>query len=210
MPTKTGAYIVGLRKNFSEYRKISFAGQDDLFENRVDGDAVVFKREFSERNLIIPQCSALERAQIIEKIPRAKQHKHFGSMQSSQALTQSVFGAIEVFNLLHLMSLIKAEDGQPAFPPKLSEVKLDLEKEINTLGEQPERTTSVDVWFGGAYRVAVECKLAEPEFGTCSRPRLKRRTRSSKSNIATEHIRDSAGDPSDAPLLRSKSGIGNI
>ena len=111
MPTKTGAYIVGLRKNFSEYRKISFAGQDNLFENRVDGDAVVFKREFSERNLIIPQCSALERAQIIEKIPRAKRHKHFGSMQSSQALTQSVFGAIEVFNLLHLMSLLRIQEA---------------------------------------------------------------------------------------------------
>jgi hypothetical protein len=51
--------------------------------------------------------------------------------------------------------------------------RLELEKDIHTLGERPPRTTSVDVWLQGGYCVAIECKLAELEFGTCSRPRRK-------------------------------------
>lgn len=81
------------------------------------------------------------------------------------------------------MSAIKAEDGQPAFYPTLNDFKLDFEKEIKTLGEQPQRATSVDVWFGGAHRIAVECKLAEPEFGSCSRTRLK----STDKEFETQH-----------------------
>jgi hypothetical protein len=104
-------------------------------------------------------------------------------MQSSQALTQSVFGTIEVLDRRRLLSAIKAEDGRPAFCPIPSEITIDLERETNTLGEQPKRSTSVDVWFGGTYRVAVECKLAEPEFGTCSRTRLK----SKNKEFETQH-----------------------
>jgi hypothetical protein len=94
-------------------------------------------------------------------------------MQSSQALAQSVFGTIAILNLLPLMSAIVAEDGLPAFGSNLDVSKLELEKAIQTLGEQRSRRTSIDVWFEGPYRVAVECKLSEVDFGTCSRPRLK-------------------------------------
>src|ERR1035437_1501202 len=72
MPVKSETYIAELRKRFSEYRGSHFGGQDNLFEHRVAGDAVVFKRDFAEHNLLIPQCSTQERAQIIEKIPHAK------------------------------------------------------------------------------------------------------------------------------------------
>jgi hypothetical protein len=88
-------------------------------------------------------------------------------------LAQSVLGAIEVLKRLPLLSAVRSEDGRPAFGPMLDNTTIELEKEIKTLGERPQRGTSVDVWFEGDYRVAVECKLAEPEFGTCSRTRLK-------------------------------------
>jgi hypothetical protein len=92
-------------------------------------------------------------------------------MRSSQALAQSVFGAIGVLNRLPLMSGISAECGRAAFGPKLDESQVILEKEIQTLGEP--RRTSVDVWLDGPYRAAIECKLSEVNFGTCSRPRLR-------------------------------------
>ena len=92
-------------------------------------------------------------------------------MQSSQALTQSVFGTIDVLCSLQFLASVVSDDGQPAFGPVPTGTRLELEKDIHTLGERPPRTTSVDVWLDGDYRVAVECKLAEREFGTCSRPR---------------------------------------
>ena len=167
------AYITELRRGFGDYRKSHFAGRGELFEPRPEGDAVVFKREFVENNLLTPQCSAIDRAQIIGKIPRTKRHTHFGSMQSSQALAQSIFGTLEILNRLPLLSEITAEGGLPAFASMLSGTKLAFEQEIRTLGEKPPRTTSIDVWFAGTHRIAVECKLAEPDFGTCSRTRLK-------------------------------------
>jgi hypothetical protein len=88
-------------------------------------------------------------------------------------LAQSVFGVIEVLGCLPQLSAVKSEDGLLAFGPTLIDTKLKFEKEIRTLGEQPRRATSVDVSFEGKYRVAVECKLAEREFGTCSRTRLR-------------------------------------
>ena len=93
-------------------------------------------------------------------------------MQSSQALAQSVFGTIDTLGRLPLLEMVKAEDGRPAFGPSLKQSKLEFEKEMTTLGEGTRGATSVDVWFEGTYRVAVECKLAEAEFGTCSRTRL--------------------------------------
>jgi hypothetical protein len=165
-------YLTGLRRGFSEYRDACFGVQSNLVEDRAEGGAVVLRWEYRDRNLMIPPCSASEREQIIGKISRSKRHRHFGSMQSSQALAQSVFGSIEVCGRLPLLSAIKAEDGRPAFGSSLSQTKLEFEKDVDTLGEQSGRSTSVDVWFGGPYRVAVECKLAEANFGTCSRTRL--------------------------------------
>jgi hypothetical protein len=171
MAPEMGTYITGLQRNFSKYRESRFAGLEDLFEDK--SRAVVFKPGQVENNILIPPCSANEREYIVGKIPPSRRHKHFGSMQSSQALAQSVFGTIEVLNRLPLLSAVKSEDGLPAFGPTLSQAKLYFEKEMQTLGEKAQRATSVDVWFEGTYCVAVECKLGESEFGTCSRARLK-------------------------------------
>ena len=144
----------------------------------------MFHRDHVAANLLIPLiASTQDRQQVIAMIPSTQRHRHFGSMQSSQALAQSVFGTIAILNRLLLLSSIMAEDGQLEFGPTLNESTLELEKPIDTLGENPERTTSVDVWISGPYQVAVECKLAEGHFGTCSRPRLK----PTDPNFETQH-----------------------
>jgi hypothetical protein len=165
-----------LREGFAAYRRLRFEGQDQLFERRPAGDPVVFLPEHRDANvLVLPSATTSVSEQIIATIPRSQRHKHFGSMQSSQALAQSVFGTIKILQLLPLMAHVKADDGSSAFGPDVNESTLELEWAVQTLGEP--RSTSVDVWLGNSYRVAIECKLSEGDFGTCSRPRLKPKDR---------------------------------
>jgi hypothetical protein len=165
------AYLAMLQATFGAYRLSRFTDQDYLFRARATGKAVVFKREHAAANLLIPPiASTEERQRIIDLIGPHRRHRYFGSMQSSQALAQSVFGIIWALNRLALLSHIRTDDGQSAFGPRLKHRTIELERPVRTLGEP--RPTSIDVWLGGAYRVAVECKLAEVGFGTCSRPRL--------------------------------------
>ncbi|TET51218.1 MAG: hypothetical protein E3J64_07250 [Anaerolineales bacterium] len=46
-----------------------------------------------------------------------------------------------------------------------------MEYHVDCLGEP--RPTSLDGYFDGDYRVAIECKFTETDVGSCSRPRLK-------------------------------------
>ncbi|WP_166299109.1 PGN_0703 family putative restriction endonuclease [Bradyrhizobium sp. 2S1] len=168
------SYQTDLRRSFAAYRSAYFSDHLDWFEPRPPGGAVVFTKQHRENNLLIPPCSAANRQGVVAKIPTSKRHRHFGSMQSSQALAQSVFGVIEVLGRLPLLAAVRAEDGRLAFGPLPNRSHLEFEKGVTSLGEVGERVTSVDVWFEGPYRVAIECKLAETEFGTCSRTRLKK------------------------------------
>jgi hypothetical protein len=134
-------YLTGLERNFSKFRDDRFAGSEDVFEIR-RGGAVVFKPECVKKNLpISPKWSVNDGDCIIGKLRPSKRHKHFGSMRSSQALAQSVFGAIEVFHLLRLLSDIESEDGRCAFGPRVGEAKLEFEKEMQNLGEERRRTS---------------------------------------------------------------------
>ena len=49
---------------------------------------------------------------------------------------------------------------------------VELEYQVDHLGEDPRRCTSIDVVLRGKRHVYVECKLAEDGVGGCSRPRL--------------------------------------
>lgn len=107
-------YIGVLRTGFSNYRRARFAGQDQIFQPRLEGDAVVFRKGHVDSNVLIPPAlGAVERNLIIDRLPTAKRHQHFGSMQSSQALAQSIFGTIAVLDRLSLLSAIAADDGNP-------------------------------------------------------------------------------------------------
>jgi hypothetical protein len=119
--------------------------------------------------LVLPNGSKADN--IRTAIPRNQRHRWFRSLKSSQALTQSVFGAIQAFDRLDLFQNVSAECGRPAFFDNYQGWTLDFEHEVRCLKEP--RPTSVDVLLSGPNgRVAVECKFMERDFGTCSRPRL--------------------------------------
>jgi hypothetical protein len=140
-------------------------------ESRLDGGrrqkrVPVLKPEFAVINLLLPP--GISRAdEIRSAIAPVQRHRFFASLRSSQALAQSVFGAIKAFNRLDLLENITAECGRPAFLKDHRGCTLEFEHDVKTLGEP--RPTSIDVLFSDPdRRVAIEFKFTGPEFGTCS------------------------------------------
>ena len=130
----------------------------------------VLSRQYRYENLILPPDRD-KAEQVLLAVPYAKRHRWFGSLKSSQAIAQSVFGAIQAFDALDFLTDVKAECGGAAFGKRRDGWTLELEHEVR--GLQEPRRTSVDMLAERpGYRAAVECKLTEREFGRCSRPRL--------------------------------------
>lgn len=132
----------------------------------------VFLAEHATRNLLLPPDAGLASC-VEEMVPASARHRWFRSMKSSQALTQSVFGALAATGHLAALGALTADCGRSAFTETPNLLRMTLEQDVNWLGEP--RPTSIDVCFECPhYRIAVECKLSENAFGTCSRPRLPR------------------------------------
>ena len=130
-----------------------------------------FRKEEETHNILFPPSADPGlRAAVEATVPRAERHRWFRSMKSSQAVAQSVFGNLIAGGNLGLLTGLKSDDGLPALCDNLDAVTAQLEYSVGHLGEP--RPTSVDLWINGSNRIAVECKLTESEFGTCSRPRL--------------------------------------
>ena len=134
----------------------------------------VLLKQFTSGSILAPPDKA-KSDQIFKLIPRHKLDNRYNSLKSSQALCQSVFGGILIFGRLELLNGLQAECGRPAFFDDYHDYSLEMEYEVDFLGEKPNGRTSIDVMFlGKQNRVAVECKFTEKEFGTCSRPKLKK------------------------------------
>jgi Restriction Endonuclease associating with ARP len=177
---------------FWRYRIEHFAGADDLFDPGYQPGGTqppVFKPEHAHRNILVrPDATRDEIETVLSATPDGKHHKWFRSMSSSQALAQSVFANLKRHDKLGLLAGLRGEDRLPIFPASVARARyfwktplLELECRVDTLAEP--RPTSVDVMFDGQYRVAVECKLSEPEVGSCSRPGLG----PSDSNFESDH-----------------------
>ncbi|HYQ70653.1 MAG TPA: hypothetical protein VET88_01865 [Gammaproteobacteria bacterium] len=168
------AYIRSLNRHFWDYVESDpdlFAGLLDTGES-TDRRPPVFKAPFADRNILIPHGATPEDCLSIEDtLPKQERHRFFGSMRSSQALAQSVFGNLIALGKMDVLSDLESDEGLPAFFYDLGEATVKLEHAVEHLDEP--RPTSIDLWVEGSKRVAVECKLSEPDFGTCSRPRLK-------------------------------------
>ena len=136
----------------------------------------VLRPEFGSRNVLVPP-DGVHADTIRSAIGPRQRHCGFHKLRSSQALAQSVFGAITAFNRLDILQGIEAECGCPAFFTDSEDWCLEMECVIdgnNTLKEKGEGRTIIDVLLDGpGRRVAVECKFMETEFGRCSRPALK-------------------------------------
>lgn len=164
------SYLADLTRRWHDYAASRFpADMLDPAWTRPDGP-VVFRPGHADRNVVV-SSDANHAAAVLAALPSGARHRWFRSMRSSQALTQSVFGGLAAQGRLHLLARVLSESGSPAFPSGIGQAAMSLEKSVTWLGEP--RPTSVDVWFDtGRHLVAVECKLTEPEFGSCSRPSL--------------------------------------
>ena len=144
---------------------------DVLVSARRTNGPPVLSREAAHLNIIVPDEPAAA-ATIRALIPTGHRHTHFGSLRSSQALAQSVFGLIQVLGRQAKLAQVTAECGRPAFGHWEDGWKFELEHEVRTLGEP--RPTSIDVLMRReGYQIAVECKFTEAEFGRCSRMQIK-------------------------------------
>ena len=175
------------------YAAFEEAMRDRLWEwadrhhsNQLDGGPrkerpPVLHDDFASQAVLVPSDPTRARS-IASALPRKERHRWFRSSRSSQALTQSVFGALGAFDRLDLLEGVLAECGRPAFLTDTGGASLTLEHQVSTLGEP--RRTGVDVLLeGSSQRVAIECKFMEEEFGRCSRPRL----RPHQSTYAQQH-----------------------
>jgi hypothetical protein len=168
-------YKADLNRRYWEYQKSLFSNGLNFFDRPYaqDGRPPVFIRDEAWRNVIInPVAEKQENDQLLALIPKGDRHKWFGSMNSSQALAQSVLGNLFLFDSFRCLSGVKDDEDMDLFGKAKSPIdNFEMERKINYLGEP--RRTSLDGYICGDYRVAIECKFTEDEVGTCSRPRLK-------------------------------------
>ena len=117
--------------------------------------------------LVRPGSTKEEQDFVVGALHHGARHVWFGSMRSSQALAQSVFANLAWAKRLDALRV--GARGESAFPLDALTGNPELEHECSQFSEADGRRTSVDVFFAGGTRVAVECKLREDGFGTCSR-----------------------------------------
>jgi hypothetical protein len=168
-------YKNDLVSRYWNYQTNVFPKLEDYFERSFasDGRPPVFLRQKSEFNVITkPGASQDEINSVLALIPKKERHKWFRSMNSSQALTQSILGNLAIYNYLDHLTEILDDEGQNLLSgAQVSSENFFMEFKIDYLGEP--RRTSLDAFFSGGRQVAIECKFTEADVGTCSRPRLK-------------------------------------
>jgi len=132
----------------------------------------VFRRQFANRNVLVPPDAASEVVAAITMMTSPdERHRWLTSMASSQALAQSAFGGLSVLGRLDALEGLASDDGQPVCCESAALYRMELERQVSTLSEP--RPTSLDAFFDGPQKVAVEVEFTEAEFGCCSRPRLR-------------------------------------
>ena len=168
-------YKEDLYRGYWEYRNSHFSNEQSVFDrpNIQSRRPPVFIPGEVSRNIIInPEASQQETQGLIALVPDGERHKWFRSMSSSQALAQSLFGNLKIYNALHILSELKDDEGLDLFgEAQISSGTFEMEHKVDYLCEP--RPTSLDGYVSGDYQIAIECKLSETEFGTCSRPLLK-------------------------------------
>lgn len=154
-------YKADLNRRYWEYQKSQLSNELNFFERPYaqDGRPPVFITNESWRNIIInPTASQQEIDKLLSLVPEGEKHKWFRSMHSSQALAQSILGNLAINNSLRYLSEIKDDDGLDLFgKAQISSDNFAMEYKVNYLGEP--RSTSLDGFVSGDYRIAIECKF---------------------------------------------------
>ena len=115
-------YKADLNQRYWEYQKSQFSTGQSFFERPYaqNGRPPVFVRLEAWRNVIIPVAGQQETHRLLALIPEGERHKWFGSMNSSQALAQSVLGNLATYDSLHYLSELKDDTGisQKGYPQR--------------------------------------------------------------------------------------------
>ena len=168
-------YLDTLVSGFWDYQQKVFPNWKIFFDQpeKSNKRPAVFLKNRADYNVLMkPGISPEKRRIILNQLPPRSRHKWFGSMKSSQALAQSVFANLKEYEKLHYLEEISCDHGDPLFENgSITRDNFFMEYDINFLKEP--RHTNLDCFISGEYKIAVECKLTESEFGNCSRIRLK-------------------------------------
>ena len=166
------------------YQEKVFPQVEDYFERPFasDGRPPVFHKHKSFCNVIFnPDATQEEKNRLLHLLPEGEKHKWYRSMNSSQALAQSILGNLAVYNKLDILSELTDDLGESLFgDARVYSESFVMEYKVDYLGEP--RPTSLDGFVPGKYQVAIECKMSESAVGACSRPDL----RPSDSNYLTD------------------------
>ncbi len=171
-------YREDLVNRYWNYQKVYFPRVEDYFDRPFapDGRPPVFHKQLAWNNVLIhPDDNDEERKQrLLNLIPDGHRQKWFCSMNSSQALAQSVLGNLKVYDCLSYLGELTADSGESLLgDASVSPENFVMEFQVDYLGEP--HCTSLDGFISGTYQVAIECKFTESEVGSCSRPLLKPR-----------------------------------
>ena len=168
-------YKEELASRYWAYQRFFFPQIETYFERPFapDGRPPVFLTHQAWHNVITkPDTTPEELSQLLNLLPSWERHKWFRSMNSSQAIAQSVLGNLAIYNHLNYLTELSDDEGEPLFgKAQVSPENFVMEHKIKYLGEP--RPTSLDGFVSGTYQVAIECKFTEAEVGCCSRPLLR-------------------------------------
>ena len=168
-------FRTGLIRRYWKYQRESYPDIENYFDRASASDRrpPVFLPNKADHNVITkPDAEAGEVGKLLSFMPASERHKWFRSMNSSQALAASLFGNLAVYGALNCLSELQDDAGRELTAgADLTSSNFSMEHKVDYLGEQ--RQTSIDVYVGGNYRLALECKFAEVEVGACSRPHLR-------------------------------------
>ncbi len=169
-------YLKNLNKQFYKYCELRFSGNPDIFDRPPEINNTrppVFRSESADLNVLTnPDITKSEQQQLLDLL--SKWHRWFGSMKSSQALAQTVFGNLLIAGKLNLLSTLRTDDGRLLFGSDSHSIdNCILEHSIRSNPFKEKAPTEIDVFFPGKYQVAVECKFTEDHVGSCSIPERK-------------------------------------
>jgi hypothetical protein len=135
------AYKTELNQRYWEYQAAHFPVWEKFFDRpkAQDRRPPVFQREEAWRNVIVsPNASPQEIKRLLAFVPVGERHKWFGSMNSSQALAQSVFGNLAVYGFL-----FKWQSHNDLLPCPLNK-NYQLARNILAIGVKADESVSVD------------------------------------------------------------------
>ena len=116
--SKMTSYKEELVIRYWAYQRLFFPQLENYFERPFapDGRPPVFLIHQAWHNVITkPDATPEELSLLLSLLPSWERHKWFRSMNSSQALAQSVLGNLAIYNHLNCLIELSDDEGEPLF-----------------------------------------------------------------------------------------------